>query len=310
MRTSHGIRLGVSLSLAACAATEPPPAPLDRAPATGVELATLEIRHDLVDRFEHCPPPGEIGQEWLPAIPDWHAPATLPSGQISEKSDGEGVTNAMAQADQIDADGARPGASQQELTDEAVAATRVAFRRCYHKGLLSDPTQDGHVAVVLRVGNTGQVAAVETWGACDLATDALICMRDEAAQVHLHPPIGGAATITLPAVFTNAAERERERNGAYAAAAYVAIEATRPRLHACEQAAKREGESVFASATMAIDIDAKGHGTHIKVDPWKGSQGLLGCAAQVLRSASFPPPPGHKGKVIVPVVFNPRPGTR
>jgi hypothetical protein len=201
-----------------------------------------------------------------------------------------------------------PEASLAALTEEAAVATRPMFRRCYHRGLLFDPTQDGHVGVVMRVGRTGKVALVETWGACDLARETLVCLRDEAAHLTLRPPVGGSATVTVPAVFTNGVAHREGPNDAYAAAAYVAVEETRPRLHRCEETAKRAGKSVFASATMQIDVDAKGHGTHVSVEPWKGGHELLACAAEVLRDAKYPPPPTGSGRVIVPVAFNPRPG--
>ena len=43
---------------------------------------------------------------------------------------------------------------------------------------------------------------------------------------------------------------------------------------------------------------------------WKGGHELLACSAEVIRDAPFPPPPAGVGKIVVPIVFNPRPGTR
>jgi hypothetical protein len=196
------------------------------------------------------------------------------------------------------------------LIDQASTATRATFRHCYHRGLLVDPTQDGHVAVVLRVSRTGSVALVETWGACDLAPETLSCMRDEAAHVTLSPPAGGSATVTVPVVFTNGDARRRGSNDGYAAAAYVSVEAMRPQLHACEQAARRSGESVISTTTLRIHVDAQGRTLSVGMDSWAGGQALATCAAVAMRDATFPPPPAGRGVVIVPVVFNPRPGSR
>jgi hypothetical protein len=276
---------------------------------TGVQLAALEVRDDLNDRFEHCPPAGEIGQDWVPPIPDWHPPASsTPDPPPDHAVDPPGDPAAPPPSSDV-LDESTP-ASIATLTDEAANQTRASFRRCYHHGLLFDPTQDGHVAVVLRVDGAGKVASVETWGACDLAPEALVCMRDEARRVKLRPPLGGSATLTVPAVFTRGQERQGSTRDAYAASAYVAIEAVRPRLHVCEQTAKFARTGVFASALYSIDVDERGKGVHVAVDQWKGAHDLLACAAEVLRDAPFAVPPGGRGKVIVPVVFNPRPGTR
>jgi hypothetical protein len=296
------------LALSACAA-EPPRVPADKGRTTAVQLTTFEVRDDQLDRFEHCPPPGEIGQDWVPRIPDWHPPAASASAAVPESAVDASGGDTSGGGGAGDGSEAAAPASLATLNDEATNQTRAAFRTCFHHGLLYDPTQDGHVALVLRVDRAGKVAAVETWGACDLAREALVCMRDEAMHVKLHAPAGGSATVTIPAVFTNGAQRTRQPNDGYAAAAYVAIESMRPRLHSCETAAKYAHTGVFASAVMTIDIDSRGHGVHVAVDQWKGGHELLSCAAEVVRDASFPPPPAGKGKVILPIVFNPRPGT-
>jgi hypothetical protein len=159
------------------------------------------------------------------------------------------------------------------------------------------------------VGRSGKVAQVETWGACDLAPETLVCMRDEAAHLELRPPAGGSATVTVPAIFTSGVARRQGPNDVYAAAAYVAVEELRPRLHNCEEVATRAGKSVFATATMKVDVDAEGHGFHVAVDPWRGGHEILACAAEVLRDARYPSPPAGRGRIIVPVAFNPRPGS-
>jgi hypothetical protein len=301
-------RLGVAAGVAACGGA-PPRAPIDKSEkVTAVELSAFEVRDDQVDRFEHCPPAGDIGQDWIPPIPEWHPPAVSTSAAVPESAVGTDPTSFAPPGSDLPPP--PPPASQAVLTTTAVNASRTALRRCYHQGLLYDPTQDGHVGLVLRVDRTGHVASVETWGACDLTPSAIACMRDEAAQVRLPPPADGPSTVVVPAVFTNGAPQVKGGNDGYAAGAYVSIESMRPRLHACLDAAHRAGADVIASAVMTIDVDGSGRGVHIAVDQWKGAQGLLGCAAEVLRDASFPRPPAGQGRVVVPIVFNPRAGTR
>ena len=306
-RLLPGIGAGMLL-VSACA--EPPRAPPMRAAVTAVELAAFEIRADQIDRFEHCPPAGEIGQDWVPPIPEWHPPAATASAAVPESAV-DGTTTDPSASASPDAVEPKPApATVAELTDEANNQTRARFRSCYHHGLLFDPTQDGHVAVVMHVDRAGQVASVETWGACDLAPEAIVCIRDEAKHVKLRPPVGGSATVTVPAVFTSGTERPATLNDGYAAAAYVAIETMRPRLHRCEEAARFSHDGVFATAVLSIDIDRNGRGYHVGVDQWKGGREVLACAAEVLRDAPFPPPKAGAGKVVLPIVFNPRPGTR
>jgi hypothetical protein len=307
------------LALASCTGKPRPAAPVDaRGRVTGVQLATLEIRADQIDRFEHCPPPGDIGQAWIPPLPEWHPPAANASAAVPE-SVVQGVTDAQNSQSVPSAQGAPGTGGEAEpppqsdlplLVDQASNATRATFRHCYHRGLLVDPTQDGHVAVVLRVSRSGSVALVETWGACDLAPETLSCLRDEAAHLTLAPPAGGSATVTVPVVFTSGDERRRGANDGYAAAAYVAVEAMRPRLHDCERAARRNGESVFSTATLRINVDARGRTVSVGTDSVAGGHGLAACAATAMQEATFPPPPAGRGVVIVPVAFNPRPGSR
>ncbi len=300
---------GIGTVVLACGSA-PPKAPLDkRGKITTVELAAFEVRDDKIDRFEHCPPAGEIGQDWLPPVPEWHPPAASASAAVPESAVEASDPNATPQAADDTVVAPMP-ASQAQLTEQAGTQSRTALRHCYNRGLIIDPTQDGHVGLVLHVDRAGHVVSVETWGACDLAPDALVCMRDVAMHVRLPPPAAGYATVTVPAVFTQDRPTGRAANDAYAAAAYVAVETVRPRLHACEDAAKRAGESVFASAVMSVDVDSKGKGVHIAVDQWKGGHELLACSAEVLRDAPFPAPPAGSGKIVVPIVFNPRPGTR
>jgi hypothetical protein len=255
------------------------------------ELTTFEIRNDDVDRFEHCPPPGEIGQEWLPPIPEWRPASASPQAEA-----GSAPAAAL--------DEARLPASSRELVDQAQRVTHAAFRRCYLRGLRFDPTQDGHVAIVLRVGASGRVEAVESWGGCDLAPESIACMRDEARDLVLRPPAAGYATVVVPSVFTEGKRRHRASTDAYTAAAYVAVEAERPRLHACLRAATQDRSSMYAYAKMTIDVDAEGRASHVSVDAWKGSQPLLACAAEVLNEAKYPPARSGHGHIFVPIVYN------
>jgi hypothetical protein len=264
--------------------------------ATSVEVSELDISQDEVDRFVNCPPPGELGQDWIPPLPPWTPPA------------GAGLIDATPLPPELATmHGSTP-------TERAIADTRESFSACYNQGLVYDPTQDGHVAIVLRVGADGRVARVESWGACEIARQSIECMRAAAMKLRFRPPASGADTVTIPAVFTSseAVRRTSPRpSDIYTASAYVALEKLRPELHACEHGARQGGRPVMASATLNLQVDARGGVRHSNVEPWTGNKELLACAANVLLGGlKLPAPPGSSANVIVRVAFNPREGTK
>jgi hypothetical protein len=67
---------------------------------------------------------------------------------------------------------------------------------------------------------------------------------------------------------------------------------------------------VEAWATFNMTIARDGSVTRAHVDPWKGDQELLACAAHALEQLKFSPPPGGAGTVIARLNFNPRQGSR
>jgi hypothetical protein len=280
----------------ACAGSDEHP----KAPVTprgsSIEVSDLEIHADGVDRFAACAPPGELGQAWYPVVPAWTAPPSTADADA-------GATAAVPLVD----DG-----SGRSITERAVEDTRAAFRSCYHRGLIHDPTQDGRAAIVLRVGSDGRVAKTESYGVCELQTDVVKCMREAAARLRFAPPRGGSDTIVLPVVFAprGGSQSETTDNDSYTAAAYVAVESLRPELHACEEEARRSGKGVEAWGVFDMKIDAAGRANDANVDPWGGDQDLLSCAVRVMQTLRLAPPVGGRGKVMVRVSFNPRAGSR
>jgi hypothetical protein len=263
---------------------------------TSVEVAELEIvGGGGVDRYVSCPPAGELGQDWIPKLPAWTP---------SKRSEAAPPLDAASLA--VTADGRTP-------TERAVFETYPDFRRCYQRGLLHDPTQDGHAAIVLRVAGDGRVAAVEAYGVCELSAEVVSCMKGTAAKVRFEPPAGGSATITVPAVFTTRGGRMHEHpsaNDAYTAAAYVTLEQARPELHACDTSARRSGQDLQASASFQIDVDGDGRVLHTHVDNWRGNQDLLSCAAHAVEQLAFEKPPAGRGSILARITFNPRAGTK
>jgi surface antigen len=253
----------------------------------------LEVNGDGIDRFSSCPPPGELGQEWYPEVADWTPPPNAP------KPD---TTTQPTSTEQL---GRTP-------TERAIEDTRSQFRSCYHRGLVHDPTQYGHVAVVLRVGPNGRVLKTESWGACELQHDVIACMRDVGKAYRFDPPPSGKDTIIIPIVFQprSGGGAISTENDGYTAQAYVTLESMRPALHECESRARSAGKDVEAWGVFDMQIDKSGQVTSANIDPYHGDQELLGCAAEVLQRMKLPPPEGGKGKLLARVTFNPRAGTR
>ena len=277
-----------------CGAAEVRPVETEAATKTNVEVAELEINGSGVDRFASCPPPGELGQDWLPPIPPWHPPP-------ASASDAPGPPV----LDDPTMHGSTP-------TERAIADTRDGFRACWHHSLIYDPTQDGHVAIVLRIGPEGRVAKVESYGACSLSSEAIQCMKDSTKKLRFLPPEGGSDTVIIPAVFASsgASSTNPLPSDVYAAAAFVAVEGLRPAFHSCEQSARAGGRAVVASATFSLDVDSHGKVVHSNIDPWSGDKDLLVCAAAAFEGGAFPRPGGGRGTIQVRIAFNPRVGTK
>ena len=200
---------------------------------------------------------------------------------------------------------------RRSATELAIEDTRSPFRACYHRGLVLDPTQHGHVALVARLGADGRVQKVESYAACEIAKETVTCMQDAVRALHLPPPRDGANTVVIPAVFAS-----REGIGGrvntvdtYTAAAYLSVEELRPTLHECLDSARRDGHGLEAWAHFDLTLDDQGRVESVNVDPYGGDEDLLQCAAGAMNKLQFPVPQVSHGHVIVRVRFNPRPAT-
>jgi hypothetical protein len=268
-----------------------------RIDAPAADVPELEIRSSGVDRFTTCPPPGDLGQHWIPPLPPWTAPRTTADAGPPLPIDQDFIARTR----------------DRTLTEIAVDATHKDFRSCYRQGLVHYPTQDGRVAIVLRIGGDGRVAKVESYAACELAPESIACMYGVAQRLRFPPPAGGSETVTLPAVFTSRDGVRRTvptGNDAYTAGAYMTLDTARSALHSCEEQARHEARAAQATGTFTMSVAADGHVTKAHIDPWTGDQTLLRCAARALESLRFSPPIGGNGVVIARLNFNPRQGSR
>lgn len=298
--------LGCTLALAALAGGaacggrggEDPNEPSRRSPPAA-DLPELEIRSSGIDRFLVCPPPGDLGQHWIPPLPAWTPPPLT----------------ADAGPPVVDADFiART--KDRTLNEIAVEQTHRELRSCYRQGLVRHPTQDGRVALVARIGRDGRVARVESYSACELAPESISCMYGVVQKLRFPSPAPGEETVVIPATFTSRDGVRRTVptiNDAYTAGAYVTIDAARPALHRCEEEARQKGQPATATGTFTMKVAPDGRVTKAHVEPWTGDHALLVCAARALETLRFAErPEGDRGEgtVIARLNFNPRQGTR
>lgn len=291
---------GVVVTSAACGNTPDGMVAFDpsKRQTPAADIAELEIRgmENGVDRYVSCPPPGELGQPWFPSAPAWKPPANADAG-APMPIDEDYISKTQGRS----------------TTELAVEATHRDFRACYRKGLVHDPTTEGRVAIVIRIGPDGRVARVEEMAGCAISVEAIACMKSAAGRLRFPPPAGGSESVIIPAVFTareGARKANTTPNDTYTAGAYNALESARPGLHACEQAARRDGRMIEATGTFTMTLGADGKVTKAHVDPWTGEQSILMCAAQEMERLKFSSPPSGTGTVIARLNFNPRQGTR
>ena len=113
--------------------------------------------------------------------------------------------------------------------------------------------------------------------------------------------LAGAGAVTLASC---------GRSAKPATAAYLAVEGARPLLHGCDEHNGFSGKPRVATASIALELDARGKVIRSHVDPSSGDAALVTCATQALERTVFPPPPGGTGSVLTRISFNPRSGAR
>jgi len=100
-----------------------------------------------------------------------------------------------------------------------------------------------------------------------------------------------------------------QKNDGYTASAYIAVERARPALHACVEATRKDGKAVIATATFDLDLDASGHIAHANID-----RGAATKISWLRREGDgrncVPAAPAGRGRAMVRLSFNPRPGTK
>lgn len=84
-----------------------------------------------------------------------------------------------------------------------VAGMGAGFRRCYNRGLQTDPTMKGSVRITARIGPNGEVLSASPSGGGGLSGDVIGCVVARVQSAQFAPPDGGGATVVIPVSFVS-----------------------------------------------------------------------------------------------------------
>jgi outer membrane biosynthesis protein TonB len=85
--------------------------------------------------------------------------------------------------------------------NRVVQQMHAGFRACYNRGLAGNPDIEGKISLTIRVGPTGQVAAVTATKTGNLPPEVVDCVKARANSANFSPPQGGVAVIQVPVSF-------------------------------------------------------------------------------------------------------------
>lgn len=84
-----------------------------------------------------------------------------------------------------------------------VARMGPDFRRCYNRGLQTDPNMKGSMRVTARLGPDGRVVVANASGGNGLSKEVVSCVVNRVKSAQFNPPTGGGATIVIPVSFVS-----------------------------------------------------------------------------------------------------------
>ncbi|HRI70273.1 MAG TPA: AgmX/PglI C-terminal domain-containing protein, partial [Polyangium sp.] len=84
-----------------------------------------------------------------------------------------------------------------------VAGMSAGFRRCYNRGLQTDPTMKGSVRITARIGPNGEVVSATPSGGGGLSGEVIGCVVARVQSAPFSPPDGGSATVVIPVSFVS-----------------------------------------------------------------------------------------------------------
>lgn len=165
---------------------------------------------------------------------------------------------------------------------DVLPAVRGHVRGCYDELLARDPAAQGQLVEQIRLGPTGDVCAIRPTLRVGLSASMSACVEQRLKEARFE---GVASPLYVPLTYA-----QRRRGGAFGPPSRI------PNLHACGKSV-----SVPTEATFAYTADADGRVGDLKVDPWKGDQEALGCAANAVSAAPHAP----LGQYVAKIRFHP-----
>jgi hypothetical protein len=84
-----------------------------------------------------------------------------------------------------------------------VAGMAAGFRRCYNRGLQTDPTMKGSVRVTAKIGPNGEVLSASPSGGGGLSGEVVSCVVARVQSAQFAPPEGGSALVVIPVTFVS-----------------------------------------------------------------------------------------------------------
>ncbi len=82
-----------------------------------------------------------------------------------------------------------------------VAQMRAGFRRCYQRGLETNPDIAGRISLTIRVGPGGEVSGVSASPSGNIPATVVSCVTARAQAAQFAPPDGGSAVVNVPVSF-------------------------------------------------------------------------------------------------------------
>ena len=164
-----------------------------------------------------------------------------------------------------------------EALGMALADLEPSLRTC-----VPSQVPEGKVVATVEIGKDGLASSVGPLRICGVPWDVATCIQTKMTGADF----GGttARRVQIPMTFAPSAPNEPTR---FVVAAMVALRGALRDLHACLSTTQAKTPNASASASVHLDVDLTGKIIGTNLDPWKGNQELLTCAAAAMGKLNF-----------------------